>query len=111
MAVQPSEIEATAPRRRIVRRWQRHDRLSTLLWLLAWAATLILVFGVALTWGGIAAHSTTVHAVLRGGGWLATPFRDVFTPADARVRLTENWLFAAAVYLVAGRVLAWLLRW
>jgi hypothetical protein len=35
----------------------------------------------------------------------------VFTNADTRKQLTENWLFAAGVYLVVGRVIAWLLRW
>jgi hypothetical protein len=107
MAVRPTG----ASRTRWVRRWQRHDTLSTVVWLLAWAAALVLAFGIALTWSRVAADTTTVHAVLRAGGWLATPFHGVFTGADARVRLTENWVLAGAVYLVAGRVLAWLLRW
>lgn len=103
------------PRRRDsgtrVRRWQRHSTLSAFVWSLAWVATLLLLFGIALTWGGANPHNNVVHAVMRVGTWLATPFHDVFRNADARTRLTENWAFAAGVYLVVGRVLAWLLRW
>ncbi|MFL6051352.1 MAG: hypothetical protein ACJ72W_00310 [Actinoallomurus sp.] len=94
-----------------VRRYQRHDGLSAFVWLVAWTITLVLLFGIALTWGGANPHNNVVHAVLRAGTWLATPFDDVFRNADARKQLTENRLFAAGVYLVAGRVLAWLLRW
>lgn len=113
---------STAPKRRFearprrreragVRRWQRHSALSALVWSLAWIATLVLLFGIALTWGGANQHNNVVHAVMNVGTWLATPFRDVFRNSDARVRLTENWLFAAGVYVIVGRVLAWLLRW
>jgi hypothetical protein len=94
-----------------VRRFQRHDGLSAFVWLVAWTVTLVLVFGIALTWGGANPHNHIVHGLLRAGTWLATPFHDVFRNADARRELTENWLFAAGVYLIAGRVLAWLLRW
>ncbi|MCO5973863.1 hypothetical protein [Actinoallomurus soli] len=94
-----------------VRRFQRHDGLSAFVWLAAWTITLILLFGIALTWGGANQANDVVHAVMRAGTWLATPFHDVFRNGDARKQLTENWLFAAGVYLVAGRVLAWLLRW
>jgi hypothetical protein len=114
MATQSSDIDVRAPGQRTawVRRWQRHDALSALVWLAAWVATLILLLGIGLIWGGPAVpQGATVHAVLRAGTWLATPFHDVFTNADARVRLTENWALAAVVYLIAGRVLAWLLRW
>lgn len=110
----PATASATSRSRRNtvwVRRWQRHDGLSALVWLLAWTATLILLLGVALVWGQANPHNNVVHAVLRFDTWLATPFRDVFQNADARKELAENWLFAAGVYLIAGRALAWLLRW
>ena len=94
-----------------VRRFQRHDGLSSFVWLIAWTVTLVLLFGIALTWGGANEHNGIVHAVLRAGRWLATPFDNVFQNADARKELTENWLFAAGVYLIGGRILAWLLRW
>ncbi|WP_433175750.1 hypothetical protein [Actinoallomurus sp. CA-150999] len=107
-------VSDTRPRRwniTRVRRLQRHDGLSAFVWLVAWMVTLVLLFGIALTWGGANPHNNIVHAVLRVDTWLATPFHDVFRNADARKELTENWLFAAGVYLVVGRVLAWLLRW
>ncbi|GAA0336957.1 hypothetical protein NE235_24820 [Actinoallomurus spadix] len=94
-----------------VRRFQRHDGLSAFVWLAAWTITLVLLFGIALTWGGANQANNVVHGVMRAGTWLASPFDDVFRNDDARKQLTENWLFAAGVYLVAGRVLAWLLRW
>lgn len=94
-----------------VRRWQRHSGLSAFVWLLAWTATLVLLFGIALTWGRADPHNEIVHAFMRAGGRLATPFDDVFRNSDARKELTENWLFAAGVYLAVGRILAWLLRW
>lgn len=118
-----SAAETTAPGRAVsgtrarrwdtarVRRFQRHDGLSAFVWLAAWTITLVLLFGIALTWGGANQANNVVHVVMRAGTWLASPFGDVFRNDDARKQLTENWLFAAGVYLVAGRVLAWLLRW
>jgi hypothetical protein len=112
MAVRPEETTEAPEQKTVwVRRWQRHETLSTLVWLAAWTATLILLLGVGLAWGGAGSSSWTVHAVLRAGTWLSTPFHGVFAAADPRVRLTENWLLAAGVYLVAGRAIAWLLRW
>lgn len=46
-------------------------------------------------------------------GWatgLAYGFRDLFVPKDAAVRVTVNYGLAAVVYLVAGRVLAGVIR-
>lgn len=111
----PTQVMGDARARRWdttrVRRWQRHDGLSAFVWLVAWTATLVLLFGIALVWGGANQQNNLVHTVLRAGTWLATPFHDVFRNADARKELTENWLCAAGVYLVVGRVPAWLLRW
>ena len=46
-------------------------------------------------------------------GWatdLAYGFRDLFVPKDAAIRVTVNYGLAAVVYLVAGRVLAGIIR-
>ena len=46
-------------------------------------------------------------------GWatgLAYGFRDLFVPKDAAVRVTVNYGLAAVVYLVAGRILAGIIR-
>lgn len=41
---------------------------------------------------------------------LAWRFRDMFVPKDNRVRVTVNYGIAAAVYLIAGRIAAGLIR-
>lgn len=46
-------------------------------------------------------------------GWatdLAYGFRDLFVPKDAAIRVTVNYGLAAVVYLVAGRILAGIIR-
>jgi len=42
--------------------------------------------------------------------WFAWRFRDMFVPKDERVGVLVNYGIAAVVYLVAGRVLASLIR-
>lgn len=46
-------------------------------------------------------------------GWatdLAYGFRDLFVPKDATIRVTVNYGLAAVVYLLAGRILAGIIR-
>lgn len=104
-----SSRRKTGPRRRLWRtvRAHRGGTLGGLIWLLALAVALLLTVGIALTWARADADVQPVHAIMQAGTWLATPFYDVFTDADARVRITENWLLAACAYLVGGRILAW----
>src|SRR5690349_4132694 len=89
-------------------RWDLSDRVrrgggrlgfavGRVIWFAALAATAILLFGILLTWGKANPDNDVVHAVLRAGDRLATPFQDVFHDADARERLTETWLLAGAV--------------
>ena len=93
-------------------RWRRRPNpLSTIILFVSSVVTLILVAGVLLTWAKANQHNDIVHDLLRAGTWLATPFHNVFTDSDARTRLIENWLLAAAVYFVGGRFLSRLLRW
>ena len=101
----------TRTRRRLWRtvRTRRGGRLGGLIWLLALAVALLLAVGIALTWARADAGVQPVHAIMQAGTWLASPFHDVFTDPDARVRLTENWLLATCAYLVGGRILAWAL--
>jgi hypothetical protein len=42
--------------------------------------------------------------------WLAWEFQDMFTPKDHRVAVLVNYGIAAAVYLIAGRIGAGLIR-
>jgi hypothetical protein len=110
-------VRRTRTRARTRRPWHASSRrseaaggLSRLIWLLALGIALVLLVGIAMTWAGADAAHEPVYAVMRAGSWLATPFRDVFTNPDARVRLTGNWLLATGFYLLTGRILAWLLR-
>jgi hypothetical protein len=107
----------TRTRKRTRRPWYASSRrsdaasgLSRFIWLLTLGVMLLLLVGIAMTWARADAAHEPVHAIMRAGGWLATPFRGVFTNTDARVRLTENWLLATGFYLLSGRILAWLFR-
>jgi uncharacterized protein YggT (Ycf19 family) len=65
---------------------------------------------------GIALHLLDAHsgnAIVRFvydvAGRLVTPFRDIFSPSGAKVRIAVNWGLAAIVYSIAGGLLARLL--
>lgn len=98
-------------------KWDLSDRkrregagfvLGRLIWWAAVAVTLILLLGIALTWENANPNNSLVHGVLHAGRWLATPFDNIFNDANARERLTENWILAGAVYLTGGGVLSWI---
>ncbi|HEY7485560.1 MAG TPA: hypothetical protein VH912_13940 [Streptosporangiaceae bacterium] len=99
--------------RRTARRWRgrAHNPVSLVVWIAAWAAVLILLLGIVLTWANANPANDIVHQILRAGNWLATPFHDAFLNPDPKHRLYADWGVAAAVYLVIGRVLSWLIRW
>src|SRR5581483_12248439 len=101
------------PKRRRRPPWRRrpYNPISVALWAASWAAVLILVLGMLLVSADANQANGFVHATMRTGEWLATPFRDVFHNANPDHQLYENWGLAAAVYFVAGRTLAWLLQW
>jgi hypothetical protein len=97
-------------------RWEATDarrgfgyRLGQVVWGLAIIVALVLLIGVALVQWRANPGNTIVHEITRAGSWLATPFHGVFDNSDPRDRLTENWVLAAGVYLVGGRLLAWLI--
>jgi hypothetical protein len=99
-----------APARPERAREQRHNPVSLLVWLAGWAAALILVAGTALTYARADMSNAAVHAVMDAGRWLATPFSEVFSYRDRSRQLYANWLLAAAVYWIIGRMLSWLIR-
>jgi hypothetical protein len=51
-----------------------------------------------------------VRTVNDWAGWFAWRFHDIFVPKDERVGVLVNYGIAAVVYLVAGRVVAGLIR-
>ncbi|MDX6428325.1 MAG: hypothetical protein QOE54_691 [Streptosporangiaceae bacterium] len=99
--------------KKTARRWRRHRRnpVSTGLWMTAVTAALILALGMLLTWSNANQANEVVHAIMRTGAWLATPFHDVFANPDPKHQMYENWAVAAGVYLIIGRALSWLTRW
>ena len=93
--------------------WRRrpYNPISVALWAAAWAALLILGLGMLLVSADANGANWFVHATMKTGTWLATPFSDVFHNPNWKHQLYENWSLAAAVYFVAGRTLSWLLQW
>src|SRR5581483_4856880 len=68
------------PKRRRRPPWRRrpYNPISVALWAASWAAVLILVLGMLLVSADANQANGFVHATMRTGEWLATPFRDVF---------------------------------
>lgn len=93
-------------------RWRRmrHNPISLAILAAGIAAAAILVLGILLTLGGANPSNTLVHTTLRSGGWLATPFHDLFLRPDPKHQLYLNWGIAAGVYYALARALSWLTR-
>jgi hypothetical protein len=113
----PTDTAAPATRTVVVRpRRRRHwlggrpNPVSTMVMAAGWAAALILVLGILLTWGDANPANTIVDATLDAGRWLATPFHDAFTRSNPKHQLYLNWGIAAAVYYVLARVVSWMIR-
>lgn len=77
------------------------------------AATVIcvlLALHIAFTVFSANDDNVIVSTVNSWADWFAWRFRDMFVPKDERVRVLVNYGIAAVVYLVAGRVVAGLIR-
>lgn len=97
--------------RATARRWRtRHNPFSLLVWLAGWAAALILLAGMGLTWWDANTGNRIFDAVMEAGRWLATPFANLFANPDPDKQLYVTWGLAAGVYYVLGRILSWLIR-
>lgn len=94
-------------------RWQlrRRNPLSVAVWMTAVAASVPLIIGILLTWGDANVTNPIVSTIMGVGGWLAAPFHAMFTLSNPDHQTMLNWGIAAGTYLVAGRILAWVLRW
>lgn len=84
--------------------------LTTIIRTLGAAAALVLVAYIVLTVGGANPQNGIARFV---SGWaddLALGFRDLFTPADARLRVIVNYGSAALFWLVVTGVLNGIVR-
>ncbi|HEY0637496.1 MAG TPA: hypothetical protein VGD67_07600 [Pseudonocardiaceae bacterium] len=86
------------------------DVLVTLIRLVCGLAALLLVAHVVLTIGDANPANGITRFVAAWADRLAWGFRDLFTPADATLRVIVNYGAAALVWLVVGGVLTRLLR-
>jgi len=98
------EERARAVRTRLVR------VLTTVVRTICGAAAVILAAYIVLTVGGANPDNGITQFV---SGWadnLTLGFRDLFTPADAKLRVIVNYGLAAVFWLVIGAVITGVLR-
>jgi hypothetical protein len=84
--------------------------LATAVTVAAAIACVILAIAIAFAVFGANEGNAIVRTVGDWGHGLAWQFRDMFTPKDHRVYVLVNYGIAAVVYLIAGRIVAGLLR-
>jgi hypothetical protein len=68
-----------------------------------------LVAGIVLHLLDANGSNAIVGFVYDVAGWLATPFKNVFSPSGEHARIAANWGLAAVVYAVAGAIISRLL--
>ncbi len=84
--------------------------LATAIRVVGWVIVVVLVAHVALQLGDANPANGITTFAQSWANRLELGFRDLFTPADARVRLVVNYGLAALFWLVATSVLARLVR-
>jgi hypothetical protein len=84
--------------------------VATVIRLVGWLFVLILVAHVALTLGDANPGNNITTWVEVWANRLQLGFRDLFTPADERLKVASNYGLAALVWLVVSSVLARLVR-
>jgi hypothetical protein len=91
--------------------WRRvRDALATAVVIVAAAVAIILAVHVVFVVFEANAANGIVKTI---NGWadsLAWNFKDIFTPANPKTAALVNYGLAAAIYLIAGRALATLIR-
>jgi hypothetical protein len=85
-------------------------RLARLVTLVAGLVALTLVVGILLVVLEANRDNAVVDAALDAARFLAGPFDDMFQPDGRELRVAVNWGLAAVIYLVAGGLIARLLR-
>jgi hypothetical protein len=84
--------------------------LARLVKLVTGLLALTLVIGILLVVLEANRDNAVVDAVLDAARFLAGPFDDMFKPDGRELRVAVNWGLAAAIYLIAGGLVARLLR-
>jgi hypothetical protein len=99
---------ATAPlrRRSLVAANSGRATLARVIGAIAAIVTLILLAGIVLVLLKANQSNDIVGAVRDAASWLAGPFEGMFSLDKQRTETAVNWGVAAAVWLVAGRLLA-----
>lgn len=98
----PGWLKRNTPKARV--------RLARLIWLLALTAALVLGLGALLIALNANEDNVLVGAAVGAAAWLDGPFADVFTFSNRAREVLVNWGLAAVAYLVAGGILARLVR-
>lgn len=91
----------------------RASVLGALAGVVRWAGlvvTVILVVRVLLTVGGANPHNGITSFFTSWSDPLAWGFKDLFTPADAKLRVLVNYGLAALCWLVISSILARIIR-
>ncbi|MCO5968630.1 hypothetical protein [Actinoallomurus soli] len=84
--------------------------LATLVAVAATVIAVVLALHIAFVVFSANQANPIVHRVNDWAHGLAWEFRDMFTPKDRRVAVLVDYGIAAVVYLIAGRVVAGLIR-
>jgi hypothetical protein len=84
--------------------------VATVIRIVGWLFVLVLVAHVALLLGDANPANGIARVVAYWAERLQLGFRDLFTPADARVQVLVNYGLAALFWLVVSSVLARLVR-
>jgi hypothetical protein len=84
--------------------------LATLVVIASGVAALFLILFIILVAFGANPHNDVVHFISYVARHLVWIFRDLFTPKNVKLRVLVNYGIAAIVYLVAGQIIARLLR-
>jgi len=99
-----TSVRETRTRTRIV------GTVATVIRIVGWLFVLVLVAHVALRLGDANSANGIARFVAYWAERLQLGFRDLFTPADARVQVLVNYGLAALFWLVVSSVLARLVR-
>jgi hypothetical protein len=84
--------------------------VATVIRIVGWIAVLILVAYIALNLGSANPANVIARFVEYWADHLELGFRDLFTPADPRVRIVVSYGLPALVWLVASSVVARIVR-